>query len=107
PIGDGLKQKIRPYLGLRGAAALTALNSRPLRVTEDEAIQLETAAAGPIFDELRGHFDCAVGKDGFFQLPGAAQTVLASLAYQYGPALYLRTPKFWALACARDWEACI
>jgi hypothetical protein len=107
PISDSLKQKISPYLGLRGAAAVAALNSRPLHITEDEAIQLETAVAGPIFDELRGHFDRAVGEDAFFQLPDAAQTVLASLAYQYGPALHRRTPKFWALACARDWRACV
>jgi GH24 family phage-related lysozyme (muramidase) len=106
PIADSLKLKIAPYVGRVRQDAVAALTAQPLEIDENEAIQLETAVAGPLFDRLRASYDRAVGKDSFYNLPPQAQTVLASLAYQYGPALDKRTPKFWRLACAQDWTGC-
>lgn len=107
PIADKLKVKLAPYLGRKGQDAVNLLRELPLEITEDEATQIETAACGPIFDQLQKAYDKTVGKDAFYQLPGEAQTALASLAYQYGPDLARRTPKFWELACQGDWQACV
>ncbi len=107
PIADSLKVKLAPYLGRKGQEAANLLRELPLEITEDEATQIETAACGPIFDQLRKAYDKTVGKDAFYQLPGEAQTALASLAYQYGPNLAHRAPKFWGYACQKDWRACV
>lgn len=107
PVTDDLKIKLAPYVGRKGQDALNLLRELPLEVTEDEATQIETAVCGPIFDQLREAYDKKVGPDAFHHLPDEAQTVLASLAYQYGPNLAKRAPKFWGLACKADWPACV
>lgn len=107
PIADELKVKLAPYAGRKGQDAVDLLRELPLEITQDEAAQIETAACGPIFDQLQKAYDKAAGKDAFYHLPDVVQTVLASLAYQYGPNLARRTPKFWELACQKDWQACV
>ena len=42
----------------------------------------------------------------FAQLPAPMQTVIASVAFQYGD-LASRTPKFWAQVVARDWSSAL
>ena len=108
PLTDpALKERLKAYADLKGAAAAAKLEEMPLVISEKEAIQIETAAAGPIFDAVRDAYDKAVGENAFQGLPDEAQTVLASLAYQYGPNLAKRTPNFWRLACQGDWQACV
>ena len=38
----------------------------------------------------------------FFDLPGQAQTVIASVSFQYGD-LSVRSPKFWKWVATQDW----
>ena len=47
----------------------------------------------------------AAQKD-FFDLPAQAQTVIASVAFQYGN-LQHRTPTFWHAVTAQDWRAAV
>jgi len=42
----------------------------------------------------------------FFSLPRQAQTVIASVSFQYGN-LALRTPNFWKAITAQDWKRTI
>lgn len=42
----------------------------------------------------------------FKDLPAQAQTVIASVSYQYG-TLSTKAPKFWAEVIVQDWEAAI
>lgn len=46
-------------------------------------------------------------KKKFTDLPAAAQTVIASVAFQYGTNLDARAPKFWKAATTQDWKECI
>jgi hypothetical protein len=43
-------------------------------------------------------------KKAFEDLPGEAQTAIASVAFQYGTRLSFRTPKFWKAAVSQDWK---
>lgn len=42
----------------------------------------------------------------FFDLPAEAQTVIASVAFQYGD-LSIAAPRFWRAVCKQDWHAAI
>ncbi len=98
-----LADRLRPYLGLHGAAAVAALQAKPLHVSKEEAAQLDNWARGLITDPLARHYQTTAGFP-FSSLPSAAQTVIASVSYQYG-ATWARCPRFWAKACERDWPA--
>jgi hypothetical protein len=104
-----LVDKLRPYLGKRRAQAQQALALQPLRLSDGEAALLSAAIAGEIFQRLAARYDRAVadipGARLFHELPWQAQTVIASVAYQYGDNLPRATPRFWAKAVAQDWPA--
>jgi hypothetical protein len=102
-LPDDLQDKIRGYLGLVGAAAQRGLAVHPLVVTEQEAALIE----GPKRKELTGALSAAFLRKAavpFEQQPGAAQTVMMSVTWQYG-APWVDCPIFWAKCCARDWRA--
>ena len=44
----------------------------------------------------------ASNKKSFFDLPAEAQTVIASVSFQYGVNLNAAAPKFWKAVTARD-----
>ena len=94
-----LARKLAPYVGLKGAMATMALASMPLSLTPDEAATLDGAARYPDTHGLIERY----GEAAWARLPDAAQTVLASVAFQYGPGLAARCPRFWAAACKQDW----
>ncbi|WP_193171243.1 pesticin C-terminus-like muramidase [Nisaea nitritireducens] len=107
----GLVDQLRPYLGLKKEMAAAALELAPLKVTKEDARFLSIAARGSITETLASLYERDAGGS-FFDLPPAAQTVIASVAYQYGPNLYLPAgkggaPKFWRLACRRDWPGLV
>lgn len=106
-ITPELSHKLRDYCGLCGHEAVAFLKSKPLTITKEEAEALDNAAAGPIFSALENAYDVAAGKGAFAALPRAVRTVLASIAYQYGPNLARRTPKFWQAATSQNWPAVI
>jgi Bacterial toxin homologue of phage lysozyme, C-term len=108
-IPAALKTRLRPYLGLRRQAAQDFLDDHPLEITAAEADALDAAVRAPIVDQLRSFYDGAVapGAARFDDLPDAAQTVIASVAFQYGSGLKTRTPHFWATVVAQDWPKAI
>lgn len=107
----GLIGKLKPYLGKRCADAQEALARRPLRLSDDEAAMLSSAVAADIFERLAARYNRAVAAVPtacpFHELPWQAQTVIASVAYQYGENLPRATPRFWAKAVAQDWPAVV
>jgi lysozyme-like predicted toxin len=102
--GD-LAAKLVPYLGLKGRAALGYLNAHPLVLTADEVAAIDQAVQADFSGRLTDIYDGAVaaGLAAFDELPGPAQTVITSVAYQYGLDLKDRTPHFWSLALAQNW----
>lgn len=57
-------------------------------------------------NDLVVKYDSAVGAGEFYKLPTEAQTVIASVAFQYGN-LATSAPKFWAEATSKDWSGAI
>lgn len=106
-LSPELRQKLRGYCGLIGADAAALLKARPLEVTPDEARAIDDAAAVPLFDILQSGYDAAAGAGAFAALPKAARTIIASVAYQYGPRLSGRTPRFWQAATTKNWKQCV
>ena len=107
-IAQTLKNKLRPYLGLQGAAAQKKLKTDALRLDQDEIDQLNAAVQRSQIDALRRKYDAAVGPDGikFNDLPEPAQTVIASVKFQWGDIWHHKNPevqRFWTAAVAQDW----
>ncbi|TVR97801.1 MAG: peptidase [Rhodospirillales bacterium] len=110
-IPESLKAKLRPYADLKTAAAEAMLRQQPLTLTAAEAEALDEAVKQPIVDALETRYDAAVssspGRLTFARLPHPAQTVIASVAFQYGANLPARTPRFWRAVTAQDWAEAV
>lgn len=108
--GD-VKALIEPYVGLKkqdaaNALAANKLAGRALVLTEAQADALNEAVRGPLMRVLKAHYDQDASHAIFEHLADAAQTVLASVAFQYGSP-WTRCPKFWASARAGDWPGVV
>ena len=106
-IPDALKVKLVPYAGLKGQDAANYLAQKPLTITQDEASALDQAVQTPLVNQLRSNYDAATSSGSFDGLPDQAQTVITSVATQYGPALSQATPTFWAKVTAKDWPGAV
>lgn len=109
-IPDALKAKLMPYTApARGAFARKILEATPLDLTQDEADLLDTAMLTPRLNELTVTYDSVVipaSRPGWYNLPPAARTVIASVFWQYGDDRPdVSCPRFWAACCAQDWQA--
>lgn len=109
-IPPALKDKLRPYLGLKGTDAQNALKTDPVHLGPDEVVQLNAAVKASQIEALRRAYDNAVGSSGaaFDDLPEEAQTVIASVKFQWGNIWSpnhrsAAAREFWSAATARDW----
>jgi Bacterial toxin homologue of phage lysozyme, C-term len=102
-IPDALKRRLLPYVGLRGERAETILEARPLVLTEDECTALDTAIQRQVLYRLEFRFN-QDSKVPFDNLPAEAQTVLMSLAWNFGANLDEKLPTGWKLATASRWD---
>ncbi|PRA31481.1 pesticin C-terminus-like muramidase [Pseudomonas poae] len=102
-LPQDLSDRLAPYLGLIGAKAVARLQTLPLAVSADDARRIDEAYKAPFIERLTRDYSIAAGRP-FDALPPAMQTVIASVAFQYGN-LAVRTPKFWAQVVAADWKA--
>ena len=109
--------RLIPYAGLTGNAAVQALRANPLTITQAEADHIDRASKQQALNAVRAQYDRDVlvananrppaqRLVNFDQLPGRAQTVIASVAFQYGTP-WQRTPTFWGHAVRQDWAAVV
>ena len=104
-LPNALRVKIAPYIGLTGDMARHWLAANPLTVTKEEADLIEAPKRHEMEVALSSHYvkDAHTPFEG---IPDAAQTVLASVTWQYG-STWSRCPHFWAICCKRDWKGAI
>lgn len=111
PVAETLKAKLRTYAGVTGQDAEDLLAVQPLQLTSAEAEALDKAVRDPIAQRLIRDYDAALiegrGLRRFNELPEAAQTVIASVAFQYGSDLKDKTPQFWGMVTSQDWPAAV
>jgi hypothetical protein len=109
-LSVALIAKLKPYLGKTKQDAVAALKSAPLTISLGEAQEIEKACFAAHILHLKLKYNAAVRADKskkvFEDLPGEAQTVIASVSFQYGD-LSFRTPEFWEAAVSQDWKAVI
>ncbi len=109
PRGTPLFETLRPYLGLRRDAAQKALSASPLTISPEDAAAIDQAVKRRKAAEVADRFDTAIARMGeaghfFHELPPQAQTVIMSVAFQYGD-LATRTPTFWSNSLMQNWHA--
>ena len=106
PIDDALKMRLRLYCGLRRQDAVDFLRAHPLTISRSECEEIDAAVQAEQASRIAKAYDEASGVK-FAQLPDRAQTVIVSLAFQYGIDLAHRCPRFWRAAVAQDWPAVV
>lgn len=107
-LSADLVSLLTPYLGLRGQAAADFLDDHPLILTPGQVAELDRAVHNQIYTQLATNYNNASDLS-FWRLPSAVQTVIASVALQYGPNLHLPaseggTPSFWAAVTEGRWQ---
>lgn len=96
PKHSDLVDKLAPYCGLKNMAAVAALTKAPLQISRAEATAIDTAVKQQMLTRLVQRFN-KVALCSFADLSPALQTVIASVAFQYGD-LASRCPRFWHAA---------
>jgi hypothetical protein len=100
-----LVKKLKPYLGLKAKAAQDYLKNNPLQITVAEAQSIDKSVKSLHIAQLKAKYNSAPGNmKKFSDIPAEAQTVVASVSFQYGVELSARTPKFWKAVTAQDWK---
>ncbi len=105
-LSDEIVRVLEPHLGKKGKYAAASLAGCPLKITEKQAEMIDKASKHQATDRLVAAYN-ASSKVPFASIPDAAQTCIASVAFQYGANLAARTPKFWAAVTKQDWPLAV
>ena len=97
-----LAKKLLPYAGLQKDQAKEALLDSPLSLCETEVSQINQYAKQQAMTKLEYLWEESHAFLPFDYLPSPCQTVIASVAFQYGN-LSIRTPNFWRQVSRGDW----
>lgn len=105
-LSAALVTKFKPYLGKKGQTAVDFLKENPLTITDAEAAEIDKAVRAQKVPALKqkylnsAHNTANIILD---NIPSQAQTVVASVSFQYGD-LASKAPKFWTAASSQNWE---
>ena len=103
-LSSDLIDKLKPYLGVKSKEAQALLKKTPLTISRKQATEIDKAVKSSHVKKLVDKYNKAsVNKKKFSELPAQAQTVIASVSFQYGTNLSSRAPKFWKAVTSQDW----
>lgn len=105
-VPDALLTKLKPYFGVKGTEAQGMLAERPLAITQDEAAAIDDALKTYHISEVAKRFNKSSNLV-FEDIPEGWQTVIASMAFQYGLNLEKATPQFWQQVTTGKWDAAL
>ncbi|MDX4069895.1 pesticin C-terminus-like muramidase [Aliarcobacter skirrowii] len=97
-----LIEKLSPYCSKKKYDALNFLNQNPLEISKQEASIINKKVKEEAITFIKKIYN-SNSSINFFCLPEQAQTVIASVSFQYGN-LPSKTPKFWNYAINQEWE---
>lgn len=100
-----LADKLAPYCGVTGHDAVNLIRERPLELSVDECNTINEYAHKQAVERLLAAWDNDSDIE-FNSLSDECQTVVASVAFQYGD-LASRTPNFWRQVTTGDWFAAL
>ena len=100
-VSDKTIYKVRKYLGAKDATARKLLKEKPLTLTKAEADELDTAIHSDIYDTV----ESKLKSKGVIlaKLPQEAQSVVKSLAINFGKNLDDKIPTIWKAITEKDW----
>lgn len=101
-----LCSKLLPYVGQVRQQAVATLKAKPLNLTDDEVCTINSYSHQEAENRLVSQWNESDCYTPFESLPPACQTVVASVAFQYG-SLKLKTPNFWKQVTSGDWQAAL
>lgn len=104
-----LIDKLAPYLGVTRFDAQAVLDKTPLRISLLEARLIDKAVKHDHLTKLVADYSASphnTSRIDFFSLPAEAQTVIASLSFQYGN-LSIKAPRIWRMVSSQDWTAAV
>lgn len=97
-----LYSKLCAYSGLVGTKAQLILDKYPLSITRQEADQVDEYSHRQSIANVTKMYN-RQSNVSFDELPSVAQTVIASVAFQYGD-LSRKCPKFWDVCVNQNWQ---
>lgn len=102
-LPESLQEKLRPFLGVQGQDVLS-LPYKRLKISPEEAQLLDRLAKETTMSKLKKNYEETTGEK-FEDLPGEVQTVMSSVAFQYGGnGIVKKAPKFWGQMVSKDYE---
>jgi hypothetical protein len=101
-----LVAKLVPYVGLKKYDAQEKLSEIPLQVSEQESAEIHRYCKSDATKKLERLWNNSTATISFELLSVECQTVVASVAFQYGD-LSLRTPNFWQQVTTENWQAAL
>jgi len=101
-----LTEKLLPYVGLKKYQAQQALDINPLQITKSENSEINNRCKQEAEARLAIQWETSKAHTPFDQLPSPCQTVVASVAFQYGN-LADRTPIFWQQVTNGNWSGAV
>lgn len=101
-VSPEIVEILMPYLGLKGIAADRQVSAYPVRLSRGQARALTEAVKAGIVREVSGAYEKGSGR-AWEQLPDRAQTVIASLAFNFGSQLWVEMKTTWGMIVANDW----
>lgn len=102
-LPDTIIQKLKPFLGYKGAEAAKLAGG--LKVSKTEANTINEFAKTKASENLASAWKQATGED-FSTLDRGKATAVASVAFQYGN-LPTETPRFWRAVTSNNWSGAI
>lgn len=99
-LPEWMQELFGVYCGVTGHAAERMINELPLHVTYEQAVKVNEYAHKQAVEKLLSQWP--IESVPFECLADECQTVVASVAFQYG-SLASRTPNFWRQVTQGDW----
>lgn len=101
-----LANKLLPYVGLKRYRAVEKVEERPLTITSAQEIIINEFCHAQAKSRITSAWNEQSELCRFDELSDICQTVIASVAFQYGN-LKTKTPNFWRQVTAGDWSAAL
>ena len=102
-LPETLINKLEPFFSLSGMEAKA--EAPKLNISAEEGLLLNEAIHGKYANIIADKWEKATGNS-FSTLSAEQQTVVASVAFQYGD-LETQTPNFWKQVTSGDWEGAV
>lgn len=101
-----LAKKLLPYIGLKKESACKKLDDEPLNISSKQELMINQFCHADAELRIQHLWNRTVEEKKFEDLHAICQTVIASVAFQYGN-LSKATPNFWQQVTSNNWNSAL